>query len=132
LTATPNSDPPRDGRSNRRSFSADEKLAIVLETERADETVSAVARRHGIVTSILFRWRADLGFGKNKRAKLAAVKLTDGQTGASAVPLILQDLLQPPDGMAAVELNDGRRVFAPIGGDPEVVRQQVLKQEAAR
>ena len=72
------------------------------------------------------------GFGKNKRAKLAAVKVTDGQTGASGVPLILQDLLQPPDGMAAVELNDGRRVFAPIGSDPEAVRQHVLEQEAAR
>ncbi len=132
LTAMPNADPPREGRSNRRSFSADEKLVIVLETERADETVSSVARWHGIVASVLFRWRADLGFGKNKRAKLAAVKLTDGQTGASAVPLILHDLMQLPDGMAAIELNDGRRVFAPIGSDPEAVRQYVLEQEAAR
>jgi len=63
----PNADPPRDGRSNRRSFSADEKLAIVQETERADETVSSVARRHGIVTSVLFRWRADLGSQEQTR-----------------------------------------------------------------
>ena len=132
LTVMPNADPPRDGRSNRRSFSTDEKLAIVLETERADETVSSVARRHGIVASVLFRWRADLGFGKNKRAKLAAVKLTDGQTGAPAVPLILHNQLQPPDGMAAIELNDGRRVIAPIGSDPDAVREHVLEREAAR
>ena len=67
------------------------------------------------VTSLLFRWRAELGFGKNKRATLATVPVADGRCGTSLVPLILHDLLQPPDGMMAVELDDGRRVFAPVG-----------------
>jgi hypothetical protein len=132
LTAAPDDDPRTPERQTRRSFSAEEKLAIVLETERPGETVSAVARRHGVVTSMLFRWRADLGFGKNKRAKLAAVKLADGETVVPAEPLVLHDLLQPPDGMTAVELEDGRCVFAPIGSDPEAVRQHVLNREAAR
>jgi hypothetical protein len=132
LTAASDDDPRTSEKQTRRSFSAEEKLEIVLETERAGETVSSVARRHGVVASMLFRWRAELGFGKNKRAKLAAVRLADGQTGTSSAPLVLHDLLQPPDGMTAVELEDGRRVFAPIGSDPEAVRQHVLNREAAR
>ena len=119
-------------KQTRRSFTAEEKLAIVLETERAGETVSSVARRHGIVTSVVFRWRAELGFGKNKSAKLAPVKLADGRSGATSTPLVLHDLLQPPNGMTAIELADGRRVFAPVGSDPETVRRHVSDREAAR
>ncbi|MPZ40587.1 MAG: transposase [Rhizobiales bacterium] len=132
LTAAPNDDPPTLEKQNRRSFSAEEKLTIVLETERPRETVSSVARRHGIVTSMLFRWRAELGFGKGKRAKLAPVAVADEGAGASSTPVVLHDLLQPPDGMTAVELSDGRRVFAPVGSDPDAVRRHVLDREAAR
>jgi hypothetical protein len=116
---------------NRRSFTPEEKLAIVLETERPGETVSAVARRHDIVTSVLFRWRAELGFGRDKRAKLGTVKLAASKPGSGSVPLVLHDLIPPPDGMFAVELDDGRRVFAPIGSDPHAVRAQVARQETA-
>lgn len=116
----------------RRSFTADEKLAIVLETERPGETVSSIARKHDLVTSVLFRWRAELGFGKDKRAKLATVKLGGGRPGSAPGSLVLHDLIPPPDGMSVVELGDGRRVFAPIGSDPQAVAEQVAKQEAAR
>ena len=55
------------------------------------------------------------------------------RTNAKLVAVnVLLDLLQPPDGMTAVEFDDGRRVFAPAGSDPEAVRQHVLNQEAAR
>jgi transposase-like protein len=84
-------------KQTRRSFTAEEKLTIVLETECAGETVLSVARRHGIVTSVVFRWRAELGFGKNNSAKLAPVKLADGRSGATSTPLVLRDLLQPPN-----------------------------------
>ena len=43
----------------RRFFTDVQKLAIVQESEAACAAVSAVARRHGIATGILFRWRAD-------------------------------------------------------------------------
>lgn len=116
----------------RRSFTVDEKLAIVPETERPGETVSRVARKHDIVTSILFRWRAKLGFGKDKRAKLATVKLSGGKPGAGSGSYVLHDLIPPPDGMSAVALDGGRRVFAPIGSDPGAVREQVAWQETAQ
>ena len=97
-------------------------------------TVSQVAREHQIVPSIIFRWRAELGFGKNKLAQLAAVRLADKEaghkpkTGTEAV--VLHDLLPVPDGFIAVELPDGRRVFAPAGSDLEAVQRHVAEREA--
>ena len=46
--------------STRRSWSRARKLALVAEIGVGDATVSEVARRHGIHTSLLFRWRRDL------------------------------------------------------------------------
>jgi hypothetical protein len=48
---------------------------------------------------------------------LASVALADDK----ATPPVLQ----PPEGMMAVDLRDGRRVFAPVGSDPDVVRARV-------
>jgi len=47
------------------------------------------------------------------------VSTADGNDNADA--LVLHDLLQRPDGMTIVELDDGRRVFAPVGSDPAAV-----------
>jgi transposase len=41
----------------RRRWSEAEKQAIVAEAERPEVNISAVARRHGIKPSLLFRWR---------------------------------------------------------------------------
>ncbi|WP_027554898.1 transposase [Bradyrhizobium sp. Cp5.3] len=117
-------------KSIRRNFTAAEKLAIVLEVERTGQTVSSVARRHRIVTSVLFRWRAERGFGKDKRSKLARVEVANAASDGPS-PLVLHNLLQPPDGMVAVELPDGRRVFAPTDADPDVVRRHVADRETA-
>jgi transposase-like protein len=132
LTDRPIVDPPRDGRTNRRRFSDKEKLAIVQESDRPDANAAEVCRRHGIVTSMLFRWRVQFGFGMTPRAKLAAVMLVEAQSTASSAPLVLHDLLQPPDGMMTVQLGDGRRVFAPIDSDPNAVRRHVAERETTR
>jgi hypothetical protein len=42
---------------------------------------------------------------------------------------VLQDLLPVPGGMMAVDLSDGRRVFAPEGTNPEAVRLHVAERE---
>ena len=68
-------------------------------------SVSQVARKHGIVTGMLFRWRVQFGVAQ-KRVKLAPAAL------------MLRDLVQPPNGMMAIDLPDGRRVFAPACSDP--------------
>lgn len=47
------------GSGRRRRWSAAEKAAIVVESFGADETVSAVARRHGLTPQQLFAWRRE-------------------------------------------------------------------------
>lgn len=47
--------------TTRRKWSAAEKRSIVAEIDVADGSVSEVARKHGVHTSLLFRWRRDLG-----------------------------------------------------------------------
>ena len=56
--------------ARRRRFSDEEKLAVVLASEQPGASVSAVARAHGLATRVLFRWRAELGYGA-KQAQLA-------------------------------------------------------------
>src|SRR5215472_18337837 len=45
------------GAGRRRSWSADEKAAIIAESYSAGETVCGVARRHGLTPQQLFTWR---------------------------------------------------------------------------
>ncbi|VIO72975.1 hypothetical protein CI1B_46240 [Bradyrhizobium ivorense] len=130
LTDASSDDPSVDGRSNRRRFSDEEKLAIARESDAPNASAAEICRRHGIVTSMLFRWRVQFGFGRRARAKFAQVEVANAASDAPS-PLVLRDLLQPPDGMVAVELPDGRRVFAPADVDPDAVRRHVAEQEIA-
>jgi hypothetical protein len=52
------------------------------------------------------------------------VTLTDRT--AKVVPALaaLRDLVTPSDGMIAIKLEDGRRVFAPAGGRPADVKRR--------
>ena len=70
-------------------------------------------------------WRVQHGFSKRPAAKPATVTVTELQFAA----LVLRDLLQLSDGMAVVVLDDGRRVFAPIGSDPDAIRRHVIERE---
>ena len=45
------------GAGRRRSWSAEEKAAIIAESYSAGETVCGVARRHGLTPQQLFTWR---------------------------------------------------------------------------
>jgi transposase-like protein len=133
LTDAPDVAPARDGRSNRRSFTDAEKVAIVMEAEQPGVSAAAVCRRHNIATSMIFRWRVQFGVRQGEHAELAAVRVSDGEHGgepATAVETLdLQNLLPLPDGMEAVELADGRKVFAPIGSNPDAVRKRVAERE---
>ncbi|MFG1296545.1 MULTISPECIES: hypothetical protein [Xanthobacter] len=50
--------------------------------------MSSVARKHGIVTGLLFRWRVQFGVAQKKRAKLAPVALDEGTPAARVAMLI--------------------------------------------
>lgn len=109
----------------RRRFSEAEKRAMLAEIDELGVTVTAVARRHGIIPGMLFRWRVQLGLAPRERATFAQVRLP---AGASAAP-VLQVQLPVPDGAVAVDLPGGRRVFAAPGSDPEAVRRFVAERE---
>jgi transposase-like protein len=120
--------PPK--RATRRRFSLEEKIALLLEAERHGETISSVGRRHGISTSVLFRWRDQLGLGHAKPVTLGSVQVVEsGARVGRREASLLAGLLPCPDGMKAVELADGRRVFAPAEADPDEVRRLVAERE---
>jgi len=51
------------------------------------------------------------------------VALADGAANDLPALAALRDLVQPPDGMMAIELDDGRRVPAPFGSNPAAVKR---------
>lgn len=120
LTAPPRDEPTPLRQPARRFFSDEEKRAIALESDQPGVSVSAVARKHGIVTGMLFRWRVQFDVAQKKRAKLASVTLPDDMPAIRA----LQKLVRAPDGMMAVDLPDGRRLFAPEGSNADAAPAQ--------
>ena len=57
--------------------------------------------------------------------------LADGATNKVPALAALRDLVRPPNGMTAIELEDGRRVFAPAGSIPAEVKRQFAGKEKA-
>jgi transposase-like protein len=120
-----------DGRSNRRRFSDEQKRVIVQETEELGVSVAQVCRRHGVATSMVFRWRTEFGLTARKAPQLATVALADSTAKDMPALAALRDLVKPPDGMMAIDLDDGRRVFAPAGSSAAEVKRQLAAKEKA-
>ena len=78
--------------STRRSWSREQKLAIVAEVEVPGASVSQVARRHGVHASLLFRWRRDL------KAKPGAP--ASNSPAPPPAQCFMPMLLQPPEAPA--------------------------------
>lgn len=64
-----------------------------------------MARRHEIVTGLLFRWQVQFGIAQKERAMLAPVVLPYGVPAMQ----VLQDLLRASGAAAAVTPPVGRR-----------------------
>jgi transposase len=60
------------GARRRRSWSAEQKKAIVAEIDLVGATLSEVARRHGVHANVLFRWRRELGSATGAATATAA------------------------------------------------------------
>ena len=86
----------------RRRWSRAEKQAIVAECEGGTSSVSAVARKHNVASSLLFRWRRE--FGTAKLPVLAKREF---------VPVALPASVKAPvanGGLIEIELVGGRRL----------------------
>ena len=92
------------GAGRRRSWSAEQKAAIVAESLAGVESVSAVARRHGLTPPQLFAWRRQLR-GRSEVSK-------DRLSFASVVV-----------NSAAIEIEyGGATIRVPAGSDAVTVR----------
>lgn len=122
--------PPVQGQ--RRRFSDAQKLAIVAEAAEPGIIDSTVARRHGVTPSMISRWRAEFGMATREDAVLVTAHVIDTpMRGRRKQPLVLQQLLPQPPGMMAVQLPDGRTVYAPEGSDQDAVRAYVTQREVS-
>ncbi len=110
----------------RRSFSEAEKQTIVAESETPGASAAQVCRKHGIASSMLFRWRVQHGLKRAPAARLSQV--VSSEDGA---PLVLHGVLPAPEGMAEITLLDGRIVFAPADADPDAVHRAIAHQESS-
>lgn len=100
--------------STRRTWSPEQKQAILAEADDPATTASAVARRHGLHASLLFRWRRAVSVERQART-------------ASARPTFVPLALPPPaaadverpagSGVIAIELAGGHRLRAEAGAD---------------
>lgn len=125
--------PPRGGR---RQFSEEAKRRIVDETCKPGASVSAVARRYRVTTSLLFRWRAALGVEPlAERIKFLSVQVTDNN-GASPArqtqtdqPASAPIIIERPVPGVEIELVGGRRLRFDRDIDPETIKRVVSMLE---
>ena len=92
------------GAGRRRSWSDEQKAAIVAESLSGRESVSAVARRHGLTPGQLFGWRRQAG-------------------GASAVPRDRVSFASVVVGPSPIEIEvGGVTIRVPMGSDAATLR----------
>jgi transposase len=126
--------PPRGGR---REFSEELKQRIVEETCKPGASVSAVARRYRITTSLLFRWRSALGVEPlPQRARFLSVQVSDAAASHEpaappAVPPSTPLIVERPAPGVEIELIGGRKVRFDRDTDPETMKRVVAMLEGA-
>jgi transposase len=115
-------------RFKRRSWTVEEKLAIVAEAESSDETVASVARRHGMNANHLFNWIQRARDGVLDRRRLG---------GASSEAMTFIDLGVTgsrdcdAEGRIEIDLPNGARVRVGPAIEPEALRRVLAAVKAA-
>jgi transposase len=115
--------------STRRRLRREQKLAILAEVDAPGGSVSEVARRHALHTSLLFRWRRDL----TKRTRAASVAPEQ-----SFLPVRLAPPSQPAPsaparpGMIEIVLAGGRTLRVSADVDTVTLVRIVEALEAQR
>jgi transposase len=115
----------------RRRWSESEKQAVVAEAERPGVNISAVARRHGIKPSLLFRWRRLARDGGDRQRAPTFVPVTlalpatempalEAAVGADASPVSPPPAArrEPAEHRIEISLGNGRVVR--VGADVDV------------
>ena len=106
--------------STRRHWSGAEKQAILAEAADPATTISAVARKHGLHSSLLFRWRRLAEQSKGRRAGSSSSVIGNPP---SFIPVALPAPLAPARaGVIEIELAGGHRIRAEGPCDPDALR----------
>ena len=98
-------------RATRRQFSAEEKIRIVLEGLRGEESIAELCRREGIASSMYYGWSKDfLEAGKKRLA---------GDTARAATPDEVKDLRREASALKEVvaDLTLENRLLKSMIGD---------------
>jgi len=74
---------------------------------------------------MVFRSRVDFGLSPRKAPQLVTVALADDAVNELPALAALRDLVRAPDGMMAIEVSDGQRVFVPEASCGEAAARQV-------
>jgi transposase len=120
----------------RRQWSEAEKQAVVAEAERPGVNISAVARRHGIKPSLLFRWRRLARDVQDQPSTPAFVPVTlalpaavtpvpEAATEADASPISPPPAAsrEPAEHRIEIALGNGRVVRVGAGVDVDSLRR---------
>ena len=105
----------------RRKWTAAERKQIVVETEAS--SVSSVSRKHGVATSLVFRWRREAGVAGKRNVRKAA---------SAFVPVALPALTHAAPvagGMIEIELAGGRRLRVSGPVETEALRRVIAVLE---
>jgi transposase len=122
----------------RRRWSEAEKQVIVAEAARPDANISAVARRHGIKPSLLFRWRRMARTAPGSASETAFIPVTLALPPAGAEPPAPEAIRSPADtpppfsseatqhhadSRIEIELGNGRLVRVGVGVDAGALKR---------
>jgi len=104
-------------RQTRRQYSAEEKIRIVLEGLRGEESISELCRREGIAASMYYGWSKEfLEAGKRRLAGDTAREATSGEVkGLRQEAQALKEVVAEQ----ALELRLLKKSMIGAGGDQE-------------
>lgn len=110
--------------TTRRKYSEEQRAAILAELA-GGETVSGLARKHGLHTSLLFRWR--------REAANEAWMKERGDKKPAMLPVAIADRAPPVSGLSGgtieIDLCTGRRLRVSAGLDAAVLKRIILALE---
>jgi transposase len=105
----------------RRKWTLAEKTAVV--SEIAGSSVSAVARKHGIASSLLFRWRRELGLGSETAKRKSGTTFVALALPAAAVSTVSTGVAG--GGVIEIELAHGRLVRVDASVDVNALKRVI-------
>jgi transposase len=94
------------GAGRRRAWTAEQKARIIAESREGGETVSAIARRHGLTPQQLFGWRRQVRQQSEREA---------GENGAAFTPVVVEPCRAQPDAPIASAVSNGYVIEIVVG-----------------